>query len=326
MLPTAPARSRVSPWPLAPSRISLQLEDAAGRGTAPRPAPPAPRRPPLPPNPTYFFICPYGAGRPYGMLRSMYFWAGTPTPGAPITSTVQTAPPERRCVPGAGKKEPDQLATGFGPLQPAAAAHELRHPLPLTAPAQGRSGPGVKSGCREREKGGAQSGALAGFLRLPGGEEAGGAASATISRLARGRRQNRGVSAVGKCPVKPQEPRHSREEPPARSILPPQPSHLPSEAVGAKGLPAGTAPGSDPQRRGSSSPALAEAATSRGNEKVTLGKRFSKSLENSLSRRALPRSFRQPLAPQAQHRLVVWRAALPRWVSGDRALSLRGGR
>ncbi|XP_040390784.1 collagen alpha-1(I) chain-like isoform X1 [Cygnus olor] len=37
--------------------------------------------PPLPPNPTYFFICPYGVGRRYGMLRSMYFWAGTPTPG-----------------------------------------------------------------------------------------------------------------------------------------------------------------------------------------------------------------------------------------------------
>lgn len=38
--------------------------------------------PPLPPNPTYFFICPYGVGRRYGMLRSMYFWAGTPTPGS----------------------------------------------------------------------------------------------------------------------------------------------------------------------------------------------------------------------------------------------------
>lgn len=47
----------------------------------PCPACPAPRRPPLPPNPTYFFICPYGVGRRYGMLRSMYFWAGTPAPG-----------------------------------------------------------------------------------------------------------------------------------------------------------------------------------------------------------------------------------------------------
>lgn len=36
---------------------------------------------PLPPNPTYFFICPYGVGRRYGMLRSMYPRAGTPTLG-----------------------------------------------------------------------------------------------------------------------------------------------------------------------------------------------------------------------------------------------------
>ncbi|XP_071623751.1 interferon alpha-inducible protein 27, mitochondrial-like [Heliangelus exortis] len=43
-------------------------------------------------------------------------------------------PLERQCVPGAGKKEPDQLATGFGPLQPAAAAHELRHPLRPACP------------------------------------------------------------------------------------------------------------------------------------------------------------------------------------------------
>lgn len=38
---------------------------------------PALCHPPLPPSPTYFFICPYGVGWRYGMLRSMYFWVGT---------------------------------------------------------------------------------------------------------------------------------------------------------------------------------------------------------------------------------------------------------
>lgn len=169
-----------------------------GRRCSPQPLPgrrlhrghsmPSPMPPTSPSQPYILLHMPIWSRPALWNVKKYVFLGWDPRAGTPMPAPAQTAPPERRCVPGAGKKEPDQLATGFGPLQPAAAAHALRHPLCPRCPGpEGLPPGGLAASCPERAQGeervqGAGERGLAKwgfgrFLRMPGGGEAAGGAA-----------------------------------------------------------------------------------------------------------------------------------------------------